>query len=78
MKNHNIDFTRQSHFTLYPTLFTEKMVIMQFLFTTLFVLFIIIGDYIFSKTESCDLFPHNFGFRDTKYSSLVRRQWNKH
>ena len=62
MKPHIVDFTPVSRFTLYPRLFTERMILILLLTNTAFLLFNTIGDLItfyFSSNNDCnDFFKH--------------------
>ncbi len=62
MKPHIVDFTPVSRFTLYPRLFTERMILILLITNTAFLLFNTIGDLItfyFSSSNDCnDFFRH--------------------
>jgi len=60
MRSHNIDFSRQQNFLVYPTRFVTRMVLYQLLMTTAFILFLLIGDFmVYNQTkELCSFFPH--------------------
>jgi hypothetical protein len=62
MKPHIVDFTPVSRFTLYPRLFTERMILMLLITNTIFMLFNTIGDLVvsyFSSDNDCnDFFKH--------------------
>jgi hypothetical protein len=62
MKPHIVDFTPVSRFTLYPRLFTERMILTLLITNTVFILFNTIGDlivYYFSSDNDCrDFFKH--------------------
>ena len=76
MRNFVVDFSRVTRYSLYPTHFVIRMIFIQLLCSTAFILFLVIGDFYISYTarDYCDLFSktHNT-FQPSNFLHMLKK-----
>ena len=78
MRNFVVDFSRVTRYSLYPTHFVIRMIFIQLLCSTAFILFLVIGDFYISYTarDYCDLFSKNNTFQPSNFLHMLKKKNN--
>lgn len=73
MRNFVVDFSRVTRYSLYPTHFVIRMIFIQLIFSTAFILFLVAGDFYISYTtrDYCELYSKNNTFQTFQPSSFL-------